>query len=908
MNNPASCEQTSYCYRFGTAQFDEARFELRVAGLPVEVERRALEVLACLLRHAGEVVTKEELLSQVWAGRITVDQVLPNAIAKLRRALGETNAKRLVTQTRIGYRLDGTIERVAVGGKLTSRLELAPGQPAPGRENFLLQRQLGSNRGSEVWLAQHAKTHERRVYKFGSDGERLRALKREATLSRVLRESLDDHSHFVDVIDWNFEHAPFFLESGYGGENLLEWSGTTLPAMSQKERLALFVQIVEAVAAAHGVGVLHKDLKPANVLIAEKESGWQVRLTDFGSGRLLEPERLEALGISQLGVTVTQNPAIDSSPGTPLYIAPEIFSGHAPTARSDIFALGIILYQLLSGDLGKPMVSSWEQDIDDELLCEDIRLATHGNPALRLASATDFAARLHDLDRRREEARRAQEDRAQAQRMRDALARSRARRPYVAAFGLALVVGAVVALGLWAAARRAGNQAQLELARANAINLFLNEDLIGQANPLVLAKGRDAPLKDVLLAARGQIPAQFAAQPLTEASLHASLSKLFGTIELLPEAETEARQALNIYEHEEGADSSDALKARAVLAHYLILTSQFTPVRDELEALDRLSAGAVDPYAKARLMSVWGDYHLSQAEYARAATEYRQAIKLAPLETSTATRDALRLNLVRAELQNGRAQQARQEASDLLDEMQSRSNKNPLGIAFAQTMLARALILNGDYIQAESLLLDAQKTVVGQLGDKHSQNLTLLNDLLDIATRRQDWPRALDYAQHLHTASVAKFGNEHLASNVILGTWGQILYESGEAREAQAKLEPAYRGLVKQTSTENPQVQCVSFWLAAADIELGRTDQATALLATLKPALLETAVADGGWASRLDVLRGLLLDRQRGNNDNTTDLLRSALESLKHGSAVDDIIAEKAKLALRAHRGKSSGI
>jgi hypothetical protein len=52
----------------------------------------------------------------------------------------------------------------------------------------------------------------------------------------------------------------------------------------------------------------------------------------------------------------------------------------------------------------------------------------------------------------------------------------------------------------------------------------------------------------------------------------------------------------------------------------------------------------------------------------------------------------------------------------------------------------------------------------------------------------------------------------------------------------------------------------------------------------------------------------LLLDRQRGNNDNTTDLLRSALESLKHGSTVDDIIAEKAKLALQAHREKSSGI
>ena len=55
-----------YSYRFGTAEFDEARFELRVAGLPVDVERRALDVLAYLLRHAGEVVTKDELLREVW--------------------------------------------------------------------------------------------------------------------------------------------------------------------------------------------------------------------------------------------------------------------------------------------------------------------------------------------------------------------------------------------------------------------------------------------------------------------------------------------------------------------------------------------------------------------------------------------------------------------------------------------------------------------------------------------------------------------------------------------------------------------------------------------------------------------------------------------------------------------------
>ena len=64
--------------------------------------------------------------------------------------------------------------------------------------------------GSEVWLAEHAKTREQRVYKFALDGDRLRALKREATLMRVLQDSLPDQSHFIDIVDWNFASTPFY--------------------------------------------------------------------------------------------------------------------------------------------------------------------------------------------------------------------------------------------------------------------------------------------------------------------------------------------------------------------------------------------------------------------------------------------------------------------------------------------------------------------------------------------------------------------------------------------------------------------------------------------------------------------------------------------------------------------------
>ena len=102
--NPTAEETpTLYRYGFATAEFDEARFELRVDGEAVSVQRRPLEVLAVLLRHAGEVVTRQELQEAVWNNRPTVENVVDTAIRKLRVALGEVSgAKRGSGRSSVG--------------------------------------------------------------------------------------------------------------------------------------------------------------------------------------------------------------------------------------------------------------------------------------------------------------------------------------------------------------------------------------------------------------------------------------------------------------------------------------------------------------------------------------------------------------------------------------------------------------------------------------------------------------------------------------------------------------------------------------------------------------------------------------------------------------------------------------
>ncbi len=893
-------ERPAFCYRFGTAEFDEARFELRVAGLPVDVERRALEVLAYLLRHAGEVVTKDELLREIWAGRITVDKVLPNAINKVRRALGEANASHISTQARIGYRLDGAVTRTAVGRQFASTLDPGVGLAVPGRPNFVLQRQLGRTTGSEVWLAEHQKTREQRVYKFALDADRLRALKREVTLLRVLHEGVEDSRHFVEVLDWNFEAPPFFLECRYGGLPLAAWAEAHLDRLDTPARLALFLQMADAVAAAHAVGVLHKDLKPANVLVMGDADRPELRLTDFGSGQLLEPDRLGQLGITRMGMTVDDRAGLEAVSGTPLYIAPELFADQAPTVRSDVFALGILLYQLLTGRIGQPMASGWESGVGDELLREDLQLATHGNPERRLSSVAEFADRLRRLEPRR--AQRAEQRRAEEALLRDreALARAQARQPIARALFAVLLLGVVVAVWLQQQAVGARNQARAERDRATALARFLDEDLIGRSNPLVSAKGPDATLRELLLSAREQVPARFAGQPGTEAAIRSSLASLFSAVDLFKDAEAEARRALELQERDGEAATEPALQARAVLVRALSRMGRYDDAARELAELERLGASAAGSRQTSRVATARSTLLIGRGEFSQAAAELRMAIQGidAGDPGKTALHDALRLDLITTLSLAGQDAQALEEGRRLIEEAQARPGPHELLVALARLALVRAQ--GEDHAAAEQLLLEARPTIVARLGENHSRHLQLLNELLGVAFRRGDWPRAIGYAQSVHERVRAKFGDGHALTYVTLLNWARTLSEAGQPQQAVDKARSAHEQLQRLVGAASPQTQDAAFVLALVELDLGNARRAQLLIDQLDAAVLESGRATGQWPAAIDALRGTAL-QLRGEPVAARPLLDAALAALKS----EEDLSRPSRLYLAAKQARA---
>jgi serine/threonine protein kinase len=208
----------------------------------------------------------------------------------------------------------------------------------PHRKHWVLQRKLGQGGFGETWLAEHANTHERRVFKFCSDVGKLKAFQREITLFRFMRETLGGRDDIAAVLDWQLDEPPYFIESEFGlTENLVEWlrGEGGAQAVPLDDRIDVVRRIAVALTAAHSVGVLHKDVKPANVLVGRTLEGLlRVRLCDFGISVVTDEARLRDAGVTGTGITLGYGEARTPDSGTRLYMAPELIEGKPPTTSA----------------------------------------------------------------------------------------------------------------------------------------------------------------------------------------------------------------------------------------------------------------------------------------------------------------------------------------------------------------------------------------------------------------------------------------------------------------------------------------------------------------------------------------------------------------------------------------------
>ncbi len=349
-----------------------------------------MAVLVCLGRHAPGVVSKERLLEEVWSDSPYVgDDAISHAVWELRKALGDSarDPAYIRTVPRKGYRLVAEILRpqgspLPIAGVRIDHYDLAEelGRGAMGVVYEATDRRLGRNVAIK-FLAPELTRDPKACQRFEREA-RLAASLEHPNLATVheIGETSDGHRYLVSA-----------YYRGGSLKDLLAAGPLEVP-----EVLRLVRQLLAGLGAAHQRGIIHRDVKPANLLLDDHGT---LKICDFGIAKLL--------GATDL--TRTGTPL-----GTPAYKSPEQTLGRAVDHRTDLWSAGVVCFELLTGR--RPFDGELEQAVAHSILVrepevlEDARgrrvperlrrfvaRAMAKDPEERFQSAEEMAAELDRL-------------------------------------------------------------------------------------------------------------------------------------------------------------------------------------------------------------------------------------------------------------------------------------------------------------------------------------------------------------------------------------------------------------------------------------------------------------------------------------------------------------------------------
>jgi len=717
-------------------------------------------------------------------------------------------------------------EDLILGWRPAEELEI------PGRPDWTLDHQLGEGGLGETWLATNRRSGQQRALKFCFQADHLRSLRREVAVIERLEQRLGERDDIAPIQDWNFDKPPYFIASEYAPHGDLEvWAEARggLDQIDLGTRLALVAQVAEAVSAAHSAGVLHKDIKPGNILIRMAGDHPRAVLTDFGIGLLSADELLLSQDRTRSG-QADYGPG-SSSAGTTVYMAPEVLEGKPPGPATDIYALGVLLYQAVIGDFRRVLAPGWERDITDEVLRADIAEMVDGHPARRVSDAGVVADRLARLPERRRE-------RNKLRRIEERLERERRRRkvlvPVLAGVTTFAIVVAYQGVRLYQVAGEAQRQAELAAERAataEATRSFLI-GLFESTDPLA---GESADMTARALLDRGaeRVTQTLAGQPQILADMLDALGEIYKNLGQHEQAQRYLEQALAIRDSELPPKASD-------LGDTLFRLGDLAYQQGSFEAGEAYLRRAIDLQAslgeRARGDLAWSHYKLSHVlRRLGRAVEARNAARLAMAiaEESGASTPAqvgrMQSALASVYWLEGQLTEARRHFEQAIET--TATGTGPQSSDSAAVLAKAAAVLGelGAWHEQDLIANRALEIDLRLLGEEHLFVGEVETSLASALAGQQRFDEAEDMFLDA-IATLERTVGEHPSLATALTAYGRMKEYQGEFSRAQELFE---RGLAIRLSRLGPD----HLEVAHSHFELAQNDLAEDLIADASHAL-----------------------------------------------------------------------
>ncbi|MEZ5291468.1 MAG: serine/threonine-protein kinase [Vicinamibacterales bacterium] len=620
-------------------------------------------------------------------------------------------------------------------------------------------------------------------------------------------------------------------------------------------RLRLFLTVCDAVSHAHRSLIVHRDIKPSNIIVT---ADGIPKLLDFGIARL-----------TQEGVT-EGGPAPPSRMMTPFYASPEVVRGEQVTTAADVYALGVLLYELLTGtrplrfttmtseevervvchvDPNAPSAATLEPGEGDDApearaarrrltpatlarrlsgdLDAIIALALHKDPAERYASVEALAADIRMHLARRPVAARPPTWTYVGWRF---VVRHRWGVAVAAVLGLMVSAAAVVFSVQAARLAEERDRTARERDTAQQVLDFLT-DLFEVSNPDATPNGSTVTARELLDRGADRIDTELAGQPVVQGRLLGTIGTVYGALGAYTRSAALLERALELRRATLGPDAPETATAMGDLAEAYRELARF----DEAEALHRDALNlqrqnGAPPIAIATSLNNLGLTVNERGRHGEAEPLLREAIDIwRTTEGDDAEHVAVGLNNLAAVLrQQGRLADAVPLLEQAIDIRRRRGGSAHPGLALVLGHLGQVYNQQGELAKAEPLLVEALSIRQRVYGNDHPDTATARNNLASLLQDEGDLVRAESLYRAGLESLEKRLGKHHPDYAVQLNNLASLLEERGRYAEAERLYRESLAIRRASYGNEHAAVARVQHSLGRAQLALGRLPEAEA--------------------------------------------------------------------------------